>query len=70
VYVQDKTPLADMANKAVEVTEGSAKPQAGITTAVVTEPIATIAAWANLTRQVAADVPQIQGTSTAGSATR
>jgi HK97 family phage major capsid protein len=61
VYVQDKTPLADMANKAVEVTEGSAKPQAGITTAVVTEPIATIAAWANLTRQVAADVPQIQG---------
>lgn len=61
VYVQDKSPLADMANKAVEVTEGSAKPQAGITTAVVTEPIATIAAWVNLTRQVAADVPQIQG---------
>lgn len=61
VYVQDKTALADGPDKAVEVTEGSAKPQAGITTAVVTEPIATIAAWANLTRQVAADVPQIQG---------
>jgi HK97 family phage major capsid protein len=50
-----------MANKAVEVSEAGAKPQAGLTTAVVTEPIATIAAWANLTRQVAADVPQIQG---------
>lgn len=61
VYVQDKTPLADLPNKAVEVTEGSAKPQGGLTTAVVTEPIATIAAWANLTRQVAADVPQLQG---------
>jgi HK97 family phage major capsid protein len=61
VYVQDKSPLADMADKAVEVTEGSAKPQAGITTAVVTEPFATIAAWVNITRQVAADVPQIQG---------
>lgn len=61
VYVQDKTPLADLPNKAVEVTEGSAKPQGGLTTAVVTEPIATVAVWANLTRQVAADVPQIQG---------
>lgn len=61
VYVQDKSPLADMANKAVEVAEGGAKPQAGITTEVVTEPIATIAAWVNITRQVAADVPQAQG---------
>lgn len=61
VYVQDKSPLADLANKAIEVTEGSAKPQAGATFAVVTEPIATIAAWAQLTRQVAADVPQMQG---------
>lgn len=60
VYVQDKTALADMPDKAVEVTEGSAKPQAGITLAVVTEPFANIAAWANLTRQVAADVPRIQ----------
>lgn len=59
-YVQDKSPLADMADKAAETTEGSAKPQAGITTAVVTEAAATIAAWVNITRQVAADVPQIQ----------
>ncbi len=59
-YVQDKTPLADMANKAVEVTEGSAKPQAGPTFQVVTEPMATIAAWANMTRQAAADFPQVQ----------
>ena len=58
-YVQDKTPLADMANKAVEVTEGSAKPQAGITTAVVTETAATIAAWANITRQSAEDNKQV-----------
>lgn len=60
VYVQDKTPLADMADKAVETAEGGAKPQGGVTTAVVTEPFATIPAWANLTRQVAADVPRIQ----------
>lgn len=60
-YVQDSSPLADMANKAVEVTEGSAKPQAGVTLSLVTEATATIAAWANLTRQVAADVPQVRG---------
>lgn len=60
-YVQDTSPLADMANKAVEVTEGSAKPQAGLTLSVVIEPIATVAAWANITRQIAADLPQIQG---------
>jgi HK97 family phage major capsid protein len=60
-YVQDKSPLADLANKAAEVTEGSAKPQAGITTEVVTEATATIAAWANMTRQVVADAPQVQG---------
>lgn len=58
-YVQDKSPLADLADKAAEVTEGSGKPQAGITTAVVTESAATIAAWVNLTRQVAADAPQV-----------
>jgi HK97 family phage major capsid protein len=59
-YVQDKSPLADLANKAVEVSEAGAKPQAGITTAIVTESMATIAAWVNITRQTAADVPQIQ----------
>lgn len=59
--VQDQSPLADLANKAVEVAEGSAKPQAGPTLAVITEPIQTIAAWANITRQAAADVPQVRG---------
>lgn len=59
--VQDQSPLADMANKAVEVAEASAKPQAGITLAVITEPIQTIAAWANITRQAAADAPQVTG---------
>jgi HK97 family phage major capsid protein len=58
--VQDQSPLADFNNKAVEVAEGSAKPQAGPTLAVVTEPIQTIAAWVNLTRQVAADAPQVR----------
>ena len=57
--VQDQSPLADLANKAVEVAEAGAKPQAGPTLAVVTEPIRTIAAWANITRQAAADFPQV-----------
>lgn len=60
-YVQDVSPLADMANKAVEVTEGSAKPQAGITTSVISETAAVIAAWVNITRQAAADSPQLMG---------
>ena len=59
-YVQDQSPLADLANKAVEVSEGGAKPQAGPTMAVVTESPAVIAAWVNITRQVAADAPQVQ----------
>jgi HK97 family phage major capsid protein len=57
--VQDQSPLADLANAATEVAEGSAKPQAGPTLAVVTEPIQTIAAWANITRQAAADSQQV-----------
>ncbi len=59
--VQDQSPLADLADKPVEVAEAAAKPQAGPTLAVVVEPIQTIAAWANITRQAAADVPQVQG---------
>lgn len=58
-YVTDISPLADLANKAVEVTEGSAKPQAGITTEVTTDPVRTVAAWANITRQAAADNAQV-----------
>lgn len=60
-YVQDQSPLADLANKAAEVAEGAAKPQAGPTLAVVTEAAATIAAWANITRQAAQDAPQVMG---------
>lgn len=57
--VQDQSPLADLANIATEVAEGSAKPQGGPTLAVVTEPIQTVPAWANITRQAAADAQQV-----------
>ena len=60
-YVQDTSPMADLNDKATEVAEGSAKPQAGPTLSVVTEAAATIAAWANITRQAAADAPQVMG---------
>ena len=60
-YVQDQSPLADLADKAAEVAEGAAKPQAGPTLAVVPETIPTVAVWANITRQTAADVPQVMG---------
>jgi len=59
--VSDDSPLADMADKAVEVAEAGAKPQAGVTLSLNVEPIATIAAWVNITRQVAADAPQVAG---------
>lgn len=59
-YVQDVTPLADAANKAVEVAESGTKPQAGVTFELKTETAAVIAAWVNISRQAAADVPQIQ----------
>ncbi len=60
-YVQDQSPLADLADKPVEVAEGVAKPQAGMTPVVITEAIATIAVWFNMTRQAVADFPQLQG---------
>ena len=60
-YVQDQSPMADFNDKAVEVAEAGAKPQAGPTLAVITEPTATIAAWANITRQAAADARQVMG---------
>ena len=59
--MQDQSPLADLADKPVGVAEGAAKPQAGLTLAVIQEPTPTIAAWANMTRQAAADVPMLQG---------
>jgi len=68
--VQDKSPLADLANAATEIAEGGAKPQAGPTLAVVTEPIQTVAAWANITRQAAADAPQVRAIWMAVSAIR
>lgn len=60
-YVQDTTPLADMANKPTEVAESGTKPQAGVTLALKSEAAAVVAAWVNITRQAAADIPQIQG---------
>lgn len=60
-YVQDQSPQADFSNKAVEVAESTAKPQAGPTLAVITEAVPTVAAWVNITRQTAADVPQVMG---------
>lgn len=60
-YVQDTTPLADIADKGVEIAEQGAKPQAGATFSLITEAVATIAEWANITRQAAADVPQVTG---------
>lgn len=59
-YVQDKSPLADLAEKAVEIAEGQAKPQAGPTMEVVSESPATIPAWVNITRRVARQAPQVQ----------
>lgn len=59
-YVQDQSPLADLADKAAEVSEGGTKPQAGPTMAVVSESPATIAVWANLTRRVARQAPAVQ----------
>jgi HK97 family phage major capsid protein len=59
-YVQDKAPLADLADAAREVAEGGVKPQAGVTFQVVNEAAAVIAAWVNMTRQVMADAPQLQ----------
>ena len=58
--VQDQSPLADLADGATTVAEAAAKPQVGPTLAVVTEPIQTVAAWANITRQAAADAPQVR----------
>jgi len=60
-YVQDQSPQADFSDKAVEVAEAAAKPQAGPTLAVITEAIPVVAAWVNITRQTAADVPQVMG---------
>lgn len=60
-YVQDVTPLADAADKPTETAEGAQKPQAGLTFALVSEPVATVPVWTKITRQAAADIPQVMG---------
>lgn len=60
-YVQDQSPLADLADKPVGVAEAAAKPQAGVTLAVINEPTPNIAVWANMTRQADWDVPMLRG---------
>jgi HK97 family phage major capsid protein len=42
-------------NAAAETTEGNLKPESAITTTVVTEPVATVAHWLKISRQLATD---------------
>lgn len=42
-------------NNAAETAEGAAKPESSITTTLVTEPVATIAHWIKISRQLASD---------------
>jgi len=42
-------------NAAAETAEGAAKPESSITTTLVTEPVATVAHWIKISRQLAAD---------------
>jgi HK97 family phage major capsid protein len=60
-YVQDTSPLADMANRPTPTSEGGTAPQGGVTFQIIQEPTATIPVFAQITRQAAADVPQVQG---------
>lgn len=57
-YVQDTT-TSVAGDTAVEVAEGAAKPETTETFQVVTDPVRTIAAWVNMTRQAAADNTQL-----------
>lgn len=56
-YVQEDT----FTNQAAEVTEGSAKPEAALSTTTVTEPVRKIAVWIPVTEEQLADVPQVRG---------
>jgi HK97 family phage major capsid protein len=42
-------------NAAAETAEGAAKPESSITTSLITEPVATIAHWLKISKQLAAD---------------
>ena len=44
-------------NSAAETAEGAAKPESSITTTLVTEPVATVAHWIKISKQLAADNP-------------
>jgi HK97 family phage major capsid protein len=46
-------------NAAAETTEGNAKPESSITTTLVTEPVATVAHWLKISRQLANDNPAL-----------
>ena len=46
-------------NAAAEVAEGAQKPESSITTTLVTEPVATIAHWIKISRQLANDNPAL-----------
>jgi HK97 family phage major capsid protein len=46
-------------SSAAEVAEGAAKPESGITTTLMTDPIATVAHWIKISKQLAADSPAL-----------
>lgn len=46
-------------NSAAEVAEGASKPESGITTTLMTDPIATVAHWIKISKQLAADTPAL-----------
>lgn len=50
-YVREAT----FTNAAAETAEGAVKPESAITTSMVTEPVATIAHWLKISKQLAAD---------------
>jgi len=46
---------ASFTNSAAETAEGAAKPESAVTTTLVSEPVATVAHWIKISRQLAAD---------------
>lgn len=46
-------------NNAAETAEGVAKPQSSLTWTLVTQPVATVAHWIKISRQLAADAPAL-----------
>jgi HK97 family phage major capsid protein len=58
-FVQETTP--DPGAGATEVAEGALKPEVDVDLAEADSPVRTIAAWLNLTRQMAEDAPTVAG---------